>query len=180
MLKAGLEGGLLGKLSSKLLKYCMGLISVGVITSTWAATMRQQSAPTQGSNAQSLKKERMRRFSNVETGEVITEEGVRLAITTYKVSDGGFVTVTFGDLPDSQQAKNLFDKTLVRSAKIIDRRAKMNGSGKVVGERALIYFPGSGPKDKTPAVLWTNGVEFCEIVGTSLRDVSAMEKAFKN
>lgn len=116
------------------------------------------------------------KFQNIMMGELTTEDGVRLGFTTFKASDGVKLTAIDGEFVSAQRAHQEFDKEVAKAAKVIERGKKKDKRGTIVGERAQILVRTKAPDMPTPAVVWTNGSWFREILSTSVPDILELEK----
>jgi hypothetical protein len=116
------------------------------------------------------------RFIRGMSGDSI-EERVVLGFTVYKASDGISLTVFYNDFKDASEASAIFEKKLIRAAKVLMRGQKIDRGGKIVGERAEIRLP--QPNETLSAVMWTDGRKFHEIVSISLQDTRALEKVYR-
>jgi hypothetical protein len=106
------------------------------------------------------------------------EDGTHLGITDFKSPDGPGVAVLYATLGTPAKAHEYFEKQLAKAAKVIERKNKLNAAKEVVGERAQI-LPGLDQETSYPAVLWTDGQTYHEIYSSSLKNVLALEKAYR-
>lgn len=152
-----------------------------------AAAQLQSSAST--SDAQSLHNDPKARvdFKLVNSGEMETKYGVRLGFTAYKSSDGVGLTVFYLVQNDPLRAVQVFNEELVRAAKVIERSAKKDSGGNILGERAQILIPSTIPippfppvvGPQWPAVIWTDGQTFHEITSSSLQKILELERVYR-
>ena len=121
----------------------------------------------------------MMEFKNKGMGE-LTEDGVDLSFTVFEASDGVRLTAIHREFDSPLRAREQFDKEVAKARKIIERGKKTDSAGKVVGERAQIIARSSGRGKTVPAVLWTDGPHFYEIVSNSVQDILELEKRYSN
>lgn len=126
-------------------------------------------------------------FKLINSGEIKTPYGIRLAFTTFKAPDGVGLTVFYLTQADPTLATQAFNEELAMAVSVGDRSPKTDKSGHVVGERAQILtrstmsispFPAVAGPD-FPAVMWTDGSAFHEIKSSSLRKVLEFEKVYR-
>jgi hypothetical protein len=111
-------------------------------------------------------------------GEGYDEDGVHLGFSGYTASDGTKLTASYNWFFGKEGAQEYFEKQLAKAAEVIERTKKLNGAGKVVGERAQILRR-VDPQKTVPAVLWTDGKTFHEIYSSSLNSILQLEKVYK-
>lgn len=111
-------------------------------------------------------------------GEGYDEDGVHLGFSGYTASDGTKLTASYNWFFGAEGAQEYFEKQLAKAAEVIERTKKLNGAGKVVGERAQVLTR-VDPQKTVPAVLWTDGKTFHEIYSSSLNSILQLEKVYK-
>jgi hypothetical protein len=104
-------------------------------------------------------------FELIGMGEMRDEDGTHLAFTTYKALDGTKLTAIHNEFDSSTKAQAYFDTTVAKVQKIIQRGEKKNGRGNVIGNRAEAVI--QGVKGSVPAVMWTDGPHYHEIISSS-------------
>ncbi len=128
--------------------------------------IKENSKPTDGKTFE---------FRRGNAGELETKDGILLDFINYKASDGVDLRVLYTDV----NAQLAFDKEIAQAIKIIDRRPKVDGDGKVVGNRAQVLFPPLRQTEPVSAVMWTDGTKFHEIRSQSLPDILKLEKVYR-
>jgi hypothetical protein len=126
-------------------------------------------------------------YTVVNSGEIETSYGVPLGFTNFKSSDGVGLTVFYLVRNDAVRAVQAFNEDLARAATAIERSAKKDSNGNVLGERAQILLPSTIPippfpavaGPQLPAVVWTDGQTFHEITSSSLQKVLELEKVYR-
>jgi hypothetical protein len=114
-------------------------------------------------------------FKIVLAGELLDEDKVHLAITTYEASDGVGLTLIHNEFPSAVVAQEYFEKVLAKALKVTELGGKKDTAGKVVGKRATAVLPTRKPDEPVPAILLTYGRDFYEIESVSSRDRRIME-----
>ena len=116
-------------------------------------------------------------FTTVVTGEFL-EDGVRFSLTTYQVSNGFRIEVIHGVFENPSKAREYFSKTMsdAHVLRLVSRRDKKNKSGAVVGSRAQIVSDASENMKEIPAVLWTDGSHYYELLCGSVSTIEEMER----
>lgn len=109
----------------------------------------------------------------------LTEGGEKLGFTDILASDGVSLKVMYKSFGDAHQASEFFDKEVARAAKTDKREKKTDRTGKVVGERAQVFFASTRNTENYPAVLWTDGRQFHMIESKSLADILELEKIYR-
>jgi hypothetical protein len=117
-------------------------------------------------------------FTNVAMGEVLDEERVHLGVTFFKASNGNSVEVLYEDFKSPVEAQRYLERQLAKAVMIIERKAKTDAAGKVVGERAEILLRIS-PETTIPTILWTDGLKFHQIQSPSRDCVVELEKVYR-
>lgn len=117
-------------------------------------------------------------FTEGNMGEIETADGIRLGFTNFKASDGVSVRILYWDFDDQLGVKKAFEKELARASKVLERGEKVDGAGKVVGERAQVLLQTTDHLSVF-GIVWTDGVKFHEIRSASLRDALGLEKVYK-
>ena len=118
------------------------------------------------------------RFEEIMMGELVTQDGVHLATTTFRASDGVMLTAIDGEFDSAQRAQQEFEKETAKAAQLLERGKKKDKKENVIGERARIVADSSSSNKAIMAVLWTNGLWFHEIRSTSVRDILELEKLY--
>ena len=114
-------------------------------------------------------------FKQMSVGEALDENKVHLGIATYQASNGTILTVLQGGFKSPAQAQAYLEKQIAKATRVIRRDVKKDKKGKVIGERAQGLFPVEHSDVPTPAVLWTNGADFNEILASSLPTILKLE-----
>ena len=118
-------------------------------------------------------------FKRGDSGEIVTKDGVRLGFTDFKASDGAVLRVLYWDFENQTDATEVLDKEVAQATKIIERAAKRDRAGKLVGERVEVEFPSTKPHEILHGILWTDGPKFHEIQSIALSDLRELEKVYK-
>lgn len=165
----------MGKLSDLSRASCVALMISAAAAVSGQCTLAQSSGPLASNAKHGLK------FSDCLAlkGEIVMSDGVVLGTSTICASDGARLTVFYNSFEDSRRVVDAFNKELATAVKIIKRGNKHDPSGKVVGERAEVLFPGNKPDESVSAVVWTDGRMLREIRSDSMRDTLALEKVYK-
>lgn len=112
------------------------------------------------------------------SGELITAGGIELGFTSYRSSDDTSLRVLYGHFKTADEARDALDKELSRAAKTVQRSAKFDGTGKIVGERAEALLQPVGNQPCLHAVMWTDGNKYREIRSHSLWHIMELEKVY--
>ena len=118
-------------------------------------------------------------FKDAGRGEFEPKDGVTLSFRGFIASDGVGLTAIYGSFASESLAKAQFEKEVTRAAKILRRDKKKDKLGTVVGERVEIMTLAEDGRT-TPAILWTFGSKYHEIISASMRDNLVLEKTFTN
>jgi hypothetical protein len=127
---------------------------------------------------QDVPKELEMEFNPTRQGLMLDEDGRGLGFSSYTASDGTDLTAVYWYFYNAPEAQEYFEKQLTKAAAVIERKKKLNAVGTVVGERALI-LKRVVPQKTLPAVLWTDGLTFHEILSSSLKCILQLEKGYK-
>ena len=106
-------------------------------------------------------------FTEVETREGNSEQGIPFSEKKFRSSDCEFVTLRIERFPSSDSARQELEAMLARSTNVMERGPKSDPQGRILGERAVANFTArvsSGHIEDT-VVLWTNGSELHSITG---------------
>jgi hypothetical protein len=117
-----------------------------------------------------------RRFEITQMGEIM-DDGVRLSFTAFKAADGTKLTVEHHEFESKDQARDYLQKAIGRVRQVTIRKKKTNSKGDAVGERAQVALESTKVSGSLLAVLWTDGVNFYEVLSASLPDILETEKS---
>ena len=118
-------------------------------------------------------------FKSGGRGEFEPKDGVSLSFRGFIASDGVGLTAIYGSFASGPLAKAQFEKEVAKAVRILRRDKKKDKLGTVVGERAEIMTLTDDGRTM-PAILWTFGSKYHEIMSASERDNLALEKKFTN
>jgi hypothetical protein len=118
-------------------------------------------------------------FKDAGRGEFEPKDGLGLSFRGFIASDGVGLTAIYGSFASESLTKAQFEKEVAKAAKILRRDKKKDKLGTVVGERAEILTLAEDGRT-IPAILWTFGPKYHEIISASMRDNLALEKTFTN
>jgi len=92
------------------------------------------------------------------------------------------LTTIYGSFASESLAKAQFEEEVAKAVRILRRDKKKDKLGTVVGERAeIMALADDGRKIRAiPAILWTFGSNYHEIMSASEQDNLALEKKFTN
>lgn len=108
-------------------------------------------------------------------GEMKAHNGAELGFVSYQNQDGG-VTIIRGTFDSDKQAASQLNDDIKNAKKVIEHSVRMDKSGKTVGERVVAVLIQKNPAGDLPAVLWTEGPKYSEVVGDSLPVALEWEK----
>jgi len=100
----------------------------------------------------------------------------KLAITSFKASDGEGLTLEHGIFRSPDEANRYFHWMIEkRATEILNQGPKLDKNGGVIGVRAefVITIPGA-----SSAIMWTNNQHFFLIYSSSLSDAVEFEKRY--
>jgi hypothetical protein len=117
-------------------------------------------------------------FKDAGRGEFAPKDGVSLSFHGFIASDGVGLTAIYGSFASESLAEAQFEKEVAKAAKIVRRDKKKDKLGTVVGERAEIMTLADDGRT-VPAILWTFGSKYHEIMSASERDNLALEKKYE-
>lgn len=163
-----------------ILIFCLECFALEAIFTTRASGL-SQSAQASSATAPTSKAKNSPEKKGFEPGimgELLDEDGTHLGITDFKSPDGPGVSVRYATLDTPAKAHEYFEKQLAKAAKVTDRKNKLNAAKEVVGERAQILLR-LDSQTTYPAVLWTDGRTYHEIYSSSLKNILALEKAYR-
>ncbi|HEX3092236.1 MAG TPA: hypothetical protein VHW72_06415 [Candidatus Angelobacter sp.] len=104
-------------------------------------------------------------------------DGTMLGMSSFCTSDGQYGGGrTSGIFASPQAAQKEMRKWIARATKIIEEKPYKNGSGKIVGYRAIAYFAKTDKTDEYHAVSWTNDRQFYWLWSMNLKNALAEEK----
>jgi hypothetical protein len=113
-------------------------------------------------------------FKIIGRGESRDEDGNQFALTAYRSPDGRKLTAINRGFDSERLSEQYLEKQTAKASRVIKVEPKTDRTGRVVGKRAEIMFsPGAR---EIPAVLWTQGSQFHEIVSDSLPSILSLEK----
>ena len=163
-----------------ILIFCLCYFAVEAIFATRVSGILQPAQATSATAPTSQVKNppKKKGFEPGIMGELLDEDGTHLGITNFKSPDGPGVAVLYATLDTPAKAHEYFEKQLAKAAKVTDRKNKLNAAKEVVGERAQILLR-LDPQTTYPAVLWTDGRTYHEIYSSSLKNILALEKAYR-
>jgi hypothetical protein len=127
---------------------------------------------------QDVPKELEMEFTVDAMGEGFDEDGVHLGFSGYTASDGTKLTAVYNYFFNALEAHEYFEKQITKAVAVIERKKKLDTTGNIVGERALILTR-VDPQNTLPTVLWTDGLTFHEIYSSSLKCTLQLEKGYK-
>lgn len=109
-------------------------------------------------------------------GELLDEDGIHLAVTTWEPRDGGgwTVTVIHNEFPTPLGAKEYLDKQVAKAVRVI-KRGRAKSHGKIDGMRVELILRGisrNGGELERPAVLRTDGPQFYEVSSDSFAHIA--------
>lgn len=106
-------------------------------------------------------------FTELETRDGNSEQGIPFSEKKFRSSDCEFVTLRVERFPSPDGARQKLEAMLARSTSVMERGPKSDPQGRIVGERAVANFraPASSGHIEDTAVLWTNGSELHSITG---------------
>lgn len=106
-------------------------------------------------------------FSQLESREGNTEEGIPFSEKKFRSSDCEFVTLRVEHFPSADSARQKLEAMLAHSTNVMERGPKADAQGRIVGERAVANFaaPVSSGHIEDTTVVWTNGPELHYITG---------------
>ena len=145
-----------------------------------AQTSTRSAPPSSQQAANKFAKKREVTFKPGAMGEIDIDHGVRLGFTDYTASDGVWLRVLYLTETDQSQATLAFRQELTQAIRVIERSAKTDADGRVIGERAEILAPSANPAPPYHAVVWTDGPTFHEVGSSSLPHVLQFEKAYRH
>jgi len=134
---------------------------------------------SQAKSTESRGREKKIKFARGISGELLTEDGEILGFTNFSASDGVELRVLYEDFHGALKATEVFDKQISRSIKLVERRKRLDEAGNIIGERAQVILPSSGPHQTLSAVLWTDGPKFHQIESTSLPEILELERVYR-
>ena len=139
----------------------------------------QSAAPTgQGSSTDTDHKGHLT-FKEIGLAEPYVKNGAKMMmIRGYAASDGARLTVISGVFNSPSDADDHFEKEIAQSLKVLIREDKKDKNGHVVGHRAEAVIPTYISAGSSPAVIWTSGSSYYEIVSPSMADNQELEKLF--
>jgi len=114
-------------------------------------------------------------FKLITLGQAFDENMVPLGVATYQASNGTILTVFQGGFRSPAQAQAYLEKQIAQATRVIRRGVKKDKKGKVIGERAQGLFPVQLSDIPIPAVLWTNGADYNEILASSVPTILKLE-----
>jgi len=118
-------------------------------------------------------------FVSGDSGEIMTPDDIHLGFTNYKSTDGINLRVLYENFGDAAHAAQAFDKEIARATKIVKRSPKLDGRGKVVGQRAEVLLQSGDGLPTLCAVMWTDGVKYHEIRSRSMKHILELEKHYR-
>jgi hypothetical protein len=119
-------------------------------------------------------------FKPVLAGEMTDPDGTHFSITDYKAPDGVVLAVKHNEFPSDVAAREYFNRAIGKVTKIIERGAKKDRAGKIVGERAEFIAPMDRFSETVSGVLLTFGSHFYQITSSSVLDNRKLEKQLTN
>ncbi len=118
-------------------------------------------------------------FKEIGLGEPVSKDGAKMMmIRGYQASDGVRLSVVSGEFESSSEANDYFEKEIGKALKVLKRGDKTDSSERVEGRRAEVELTTYTPTGSAPAVVWTAGSLFYEIVSPSMADNIKLEKLF--
>lgn len=104
-------------------------------------------------------------------------DGTMLGMSSFCTADGQYGGGrTSGIFANPQAAQKEMGKWIARATKIIEEKPYKNGSGKVVGYRAIAYFAKTDKTGEYHAVSWTTDRQFYWLWSKNLETALAEEK----
>jgi len=117
------------------------------------------------------------RFETTLVGEMRDRDGIRLAFTVFRASDGTKLTLTHHRFDSPLEAQRYFDKCVENASKVASNTTTKDKSGATVRQRAEAILPTDKDSGNSNfAILWTNGSEFQEIISESREHSLLFEK----
>jgi hypothetical protein len=153
-------------------------IGIGVLISSQAgrftATIRDIGARLGNHESRSARKELV--FTPGAIGEIMDQDGFRLSIHGFKISDGGNLSYYLFIPIASASANDEFERWLAPADFVVVRDVVKNARGEGVGRRAVVFFPNRDAQGEVAAVVWSDGRDLHSIESLSLYDALVFEK----
>ncbi|MBZ5523125.1 MAG: hypothetical protein LAP21_12880 [Acidobacteriia bacterium] len=136
---------------------------------------KPQINPPQADGGQHKKKE----FQLVSVGDGQAWDGTALALSLYRSSDGTKVTVVHGRFESVAGSDKEMLRETQQALRILEQTPKKDVLGVVVGQRVVLIFSKTKVLPERAAVLWTDGIDYFQIVSPELNTALEFEKQFK-
>jgi hypothetical protein len=154
----------------KMVLGCLLWLNLGG-TARSASSVRQTSPP---SNAHAIS-DRKSRFAIIGTAEIVDDQGIRSALTTFQTKDGTALSLIHHECETRPAAEAYLGKMIGKAKKIVQRNEKKNKHGKIIGERAEV-ISSDAAGHSLPEVMWTDGSDYREITSQSRSNILILEK----
>jgi hypothetical protein len=105
-------------------------------------------------------------------------DGTELSISVYVTPEGTHVNTVHGRFKSKAAAKAELERQLKQDDRIVERAARKNPLGKVVGERVIVRFAATQARPDYSAVLLTDGRDYYEVTSSSMELVIDMAKRY--
>jgi len=109
-------------------------------------------------------------------GQASDEDDGTLTFTSYQAADGTKLTLFHKRCASAARAIEFLDRQIKRATKVVKRSQKTDRDHNVVGQRAQILVVLAGGEEVDPAVAWTEGSDYYEILSDSLCSILELER----
>jgi hypothetical protein len=107
-------------------------------------------------------------------------DGTQLSVRVYMSSEGTEVTTAHGHFKSRAAAKAELERQTKQDGKILERVSRINSSGTVVGERAIVRLAATKLLPEHSSIFLTDGRDYYEISSSSMELALDMAKRYYN